>query len=68
MWQVVLNEVNYAPSHEPRVRNGEKDSVQALLQEIPAKVEPRTASKENPPEAIQARSAEQPEGRRQRRL
>lgn len=58
MRQVVLDAQHHAAAHEPRVWDGEKDSVQALLQEVPAKVEPGTAPEANPPETIQTRPAE----------
>lgn len=48
VWQVVFNTQHHASPHEPRVRNGEEDSVQVVLQEVPKKVEPRTASEKDP--------------------
>lgn len=66
---MVLNAVDHAASHEPRVRHGEEDSVQALLQKVSSEVESRAASEENPPEAIQARSAaERPEKQQRQQL
>lgn len=63
MRQVVLDAKHHATAHEPRVWNGEKDSVQAVLQKVPPKVEPRAAPEANPPEAIQARPAERDQSR-----
>lgn len=67
MWKVVLNSQHHAATYESWVRNGEEDSVQALLQEIPQKVESRAAHKENPSQTIQARSVERHQRRTSRR-
>ena len=43
VWQMVLDAQHHAPAHEPRVRRGEEDPVQVLLQKVSPQMEPRTA-------------------------
>lgn len=59
---MVLHTLHNATPHESRMRHGEENSVQALLQEIPPKVELGAAHQENSPQTIQTRSTERHKG------